>query len=573
MDKVTRTNNRTGQLAGSLRLRKFLSVKNLMALAAVFITGAIGVSMIITSHAASVIPGFEIFCFYAKTGQIDPIVAPGGVATHMHDFAGNTSVTPTSTVASMQAGSTTCQDVDDTAGYWAPTLYYNGVAYHPDRLHAYYRWGNIPDVKNIKPLPSGLKMIGGDPKATGPQDTHIIGWNCGVQGQTQYSKPISCASGVKVVLHIFFPNCWNGKDLDSADHKSHMAYSVNGKCPSDHPVAVTRVSEDYGYDLHAIDPTKITLSSAVATGMSSVYTAHADYWQTWRPGAIEKLTADCVNVGKQCGIITKGTPSPPPPPTPTPPPMDMTPPTAPGGLASTAKTSSSVSLSWNASTDNVAVTGYKVYRGTSQIGTTTASVRTLTDSGLTANTSYVYTVKATDAAGNISAASNSLTVVTSAAAGDTTKPTVSLTAPANGSTIAVTDAVFNVTLSATASDNVGVTKVEFYDGTTLLGPDLTSPYSIVKSSNSFTAGIHSLTAKVYDAAGNTATSAVVSVTVTVTPLPGTGNGDVNGDGRVNAIDLSALISHDGQNYAAADFNHDGTVGAADMAILLSKWTW
>lgn len=50
-------------------------------------------------------------------------------------------------------------------------------------------------------------------------------------------------------------------------------------------------------------------------------------------------------------------------------------------------------------------------------------------------------------------------------------------------------------------------------------------------------------------------------------------GDVNNDGRVNAIDLSILISKDGQNYPQADFNGDGTVGAADMAIMLSKWTW
>ncbi len=50
-------------------------------------------------------------------------------------------------------------------------------------------------------------------------------------------------------------------------------------------------------------------------------------------------------------------------------------------------------------------------------------------------------------------------------------------------------------------------------------------------------------------------------------------GDANNDGRVNAIDLSILISHDGQNYPAADFNGDGTVGSADMAILLGRWTW
>ncbi|HEX8226352.1 MAG TPA: discoidin domain-containing protein [Candidatus Saccharimonadales bacterium] len=58
----------------------------------------------------------------------------------------------------------------------------------------------------------------------------------------------------------------------------------------------------------------------------------------------------------------------------------------------------------------------------------------------------------------------------------------------------------------------------------------------------------------------------------VTPPTGV-VGDVNGDARVNALDLSALISRDGQNYPAADFNNDGTVGAADMAILLARWTW
>jgi hypothetical protein len=50
-------------------------------------------------------------------------------------------------------------------------------------------------------------------------------------------------------------------------------------------------------------------------------------------------------------------------------------------------------------------------------------------------------------------------------------------------------------------------------------------------------------------------------------------GDANNDSHVNTLDLSLLISHDGQNYPAADFNHDGTIGAADLAILLSHWKW
>ncbi|MDG6105812.1 DUF4832 domain-containing protein [Dactylosporangium aurantiacum] len=90
---------------------------------------------------------------------------------------------------------------------------------------------------------------------------------------------------------------------------------------------------------------------------------------------------------------------------------DTTAPSAPSGLTSPAKTSTSVSLSWTASTDNVAVTGYRVLRGGTQVGTT------YTDSGLTASTAYTYTVRAYDAAGNVSAASGPLTVTTSAGGG------------------------------------------------------------------------------------------------------------------------------------------------------------
>jgi chitodextrinase len=97
---------------------------------------------------------------------------------------------------------------------------------------------------------------------------------------------------------------------------------------------------------------------------------------------------------------------------------DTTPPSVPTGLTSTAHTASSVSLSWTASTDNVGVTGYQVLRNGTQVGTTTAT--SFTDIGLTASTQYSYTVKAYDAAGNVSAASGALSVTTSAASSATT---------------------------------------------------------------------------------------------------------------------------------------------------------
>ncbi|MFI6291579.1 discoidin domain-containing protein [Nonomuraea sp. NPDC050790] len=89
---------------------------------------------------------------------------------------------------------------------------------------------------------------------------------------------------------------------------------------------------------------------------------------------------------------------------------DTVPPSAPGNLRSTATTSSSVSLAWNASTDNVAVTGYDVYRGTTLVNTTSGT--TFTDTGLTPNTGYTYTVRARDAAGNTSPASSPVTATT-----------------------------------------------------------------------------------------------------------------------------------------------------------------
>ncbi len=94
---------------------------------------------------------------------------------------------------------------------------------------------------------------------------------------------------------------------------------------------------------------------------------------------------------------------------------DTQPPTAPGNLRSTGVTSSSVSLAWDAATDNVGVTGYDVYTGTSLTKTVTGTSTTVT--GLAPATTYTFTVKARDAAGNASPSSNPATATTSSATG------------------------------------------------------------------------------------------------------------------------------------------------------------
>jgi hypothetical protein len=153
------------------------------------------------------------------------------------------------------------------------------------------------------------------------------------------------------------------------------------------------------------------------------------------------------------------------------------------------------------------------------------------------------------------------------------KPPADTTPPTATVTISPTTVKPNssVTAKVGASDNVGVTKVEVYSDGVLKGTDSTAPYEVTWTTVS-SEGNRPVTAKVYDAAGNITTSGSVTLTVSAQSIP-TAPGDVNGDGKVNTLDYSLLVSHDGQNYPPADFNKDGTVDAGDLAVLLSRWTW
>ncbi|WP_164716281.1 discoidin domain-containing protein [Paenibacillus whitsoniae] len=91
-------------------------------------------------------------------------------------------------------------------------------------------------------------------------------------------------------------------------------------------------------------------------------------------------------------------------------------PTVPTGVTALASSSSQINLSWNASTDNVGVTGYDVYRGGTLVGS--AASTSYSDTGLAASTAYSYTIKARDAAGNSSAASSTTSATTLAAGGN-----------------------------------------------------------------------------------------------------------------------------------------------------------
>jgi hypothetical protein len=131
----------------------------------------------------------------------------------------------------------------------------------------------------------------------------------------------------------------------------------------------------------------------------------------------------------------------------------------------------------------------------------------------TGNGAVAYTVEPNPSpsarTGTLTIAGQTFTILEAAAPLDTTPPSVTLTAPANGSTARGT-----ISLTATASDDSGVTKVEFYcDGTVLEGTSMAPPYTALCNTTTLGNGRHSFNAKAYDAAGNWATSgsSIVSV--------------------------------------------------------------
>ncbi len=191
---------------------------------------------------------------------------------------------------------------------------------------------------------------------------------------------------------------------------------------------------------------------------------------------------------------------------------DTTPPTititTPTSSATYATGSSSLTLGGTAS-DNVGVT--QVTWANSRGGSGTATGTTSwTASGIALQTgTNVLTMTARDAAGNTKTAS--LTVTLS----DTTPPSVTMTAPTNGTTVSGP-----ITLSATATDNVGVAGVQFkLDGTNLGAEVLAAPYTLPWTTTTVTNGTHTLTAVARDAAGNLAISAGVNVNVANAAAP------------------------------------------------------
>jgi hypothetical protein len=225
---------------------------------------------------------FAVTCGFSHRNQDDPIVFPRQPGrSHDHTYFGARSTDAFSTPASLRrAGRTTCRLPADTAAYWAPTLLVRGEPVEPLAVLAFYVRRTSDEVDAF---PAGLKVIAGDATARAPQSTRVTFWSCAVRGAERSTTIPTCPGTTRggLRLHVNFPNCWDGERLDSANHKSHLAYSSDGTCPSSHRVEVPALSLVIYYGV----------SGGPGAELSSggQFSAHADFVNSWNQETLARL--------------------------------------------------------------------------------------------------------------------------------------------------------------------------------------------------------------------------------------------------------------------------------------------
>jgi endoglucanase len=201
---------------------------------------------------------------------------------------------------------------------------------------------------------------------------------------------------------------------------------------------------------------------------------------------------------------------------------DTQPPSTPTNLRVTGTTASSISLAWNASTDDVSgVTGYQVFRGTGTTPIATPAGLTFTDTGLAANTTFSYTVRAVDGTGKVSAASAAVNGTTQQVTQDysvaASPGTLSVARGASGSaTVSITRTSFTGAVTMSASGLPSGVTVAFNPSTGTTGNSVTATFTA-----SSTASLGTANVTLTGTAGSTVRTTTVALTVTGGGTPGT----------------------------------------------------
>jgi hypothetical protein len=301
----------TNRLRGQRRSRKPLaamvmaSVIAMLSVAAISSQPALASGFRVLSPSAGDFPqhvNWVAVCSVTKRAPDDPIVFPGQPGrSHDHTFSGSLAINPSSTAEELLRSATNCTNSGDKSSYWMPTLLVNGKPRLPYQVRAYYRAGTR-DTTQLHTIPFGLKMLAGDMMATSPQNAGIAGFQCRIEGQgatvKKQSLPPQCGSKALFEMSVTFPNCWDGKNLDSPDHRSHMSYASGYKCDPAHPVQIPQLTLAERF-APGTTSGKITL-----TAMNSPLTLHADFFNAWDPRSLDALMKYCIYAHRFCETVS-----------------------------------------------------------------------------------------------------------------------------------------------------------------------------------------------------------------------------------------------------------------------------
>jgi len=282
------------------------------------------VAICVTSVASQ--PLVKVFCagLQLYRGRVDTIVQPGVVSNHVHRVSGASAFSPEAVnndpmtvynhLRNSKCSSCSLPIVDMTA-YWHPDLFYkwpNGsLSLIPQGgLTVYYEGrtgsGNQSNPA-IKAFPAGFRMTAGNPfrrsfNASVVAHTAITFACLAEQPNKEtngFPAPnMHCINGLR--LQVYFPQCWNGKDIDTPDHRSHVAYPDRydgGNCPPGFPVRLMGVFFEAFYSVGDFPPQNyqpFVLGCGDATG----YGFHGDFMSGWDPVIFQKAIDDPTCDGK-----------------------------------------------------------------------------------------------------------------------------------------------------------------------------------------------------------------------------------------------------------------------------------
>ncbi|MEZ0076400.1 DUF1996 domain-containing protein [Planotetraspora sp. GP83] len=243
------------------------------------------------------VPEFHTDCTVSNQAKDDPIVLPGlPGASHMHTFFGP-KVDASTKTADLLASSTTCNAPGDHSAYWVPQLMHNGEPVPIKDFRVYYG-ARLKDPSAVVPFPPGLRVVQGDAKrqVATPKGASGQFWCAGSAeiGRSADGNWPVCAQGGHLIYQLMFQDCWDGKHIDSPDHKSHMGPMKDGRCSGDYPVAVPNISLMVNYNTLGGDG--LSLSSGMASSM------HGDFMNAWVPEKLGALVKVCINADAKCGI-------------------------------------------------------------------------------------------------------------------------------------------------------------------------------------------------------------------------------------------------------------------------------